>query len=279
MQALERLGVAADARFALDEAELKPYFALPAMVGAAFDCAQRLFGLRFVRRADLPAYHGDVEVYEVRAADGAEVGLFLLPFAAYALFLIASRANVLAATSWPIQIVGGLVGAALALTVFFLMIAYAIRAHGLGGWLHEHTRFVAANMMRSERRRQLRERQAAQMNAIEDHTESNLAQVAPMLDDAIGQLEAEDRKAILLRFFERQDYRSVGEALGSSEDAARKRVDRAVDDPRLVRGGERQLREARHAPRPGPRSLVVTCLAGNRKSCRCRSRRPLRSAR
>ena len=47
----------------------------------------------------------------------SEVGLFLLPFAAYALFLIASRANVLAATSWPIQIVGGLVGAALALTV------------------------------------------------------------------------------------------------------------------------------------------------------------------
>jgi peptidyl-dipeptidase Dcp len=65
------------ARYAVDEAELKPYFALPAMVGAAFDCAQRLFGLRLVRRADLAAYHGDVEVYEVRAADGAEVGLFL----------------------------------------------------------------------------------------------------------------------------------------------------------------------------------------------------------
>jgi hypothetical protein len=47
----------------------------------------------------------------------SEVGLFLLPFVAYALFLIASRTNVLAATSWPTQIVGGLVGAALALTV------------------------------------------------------------------------------------------------------------------------------------------------------------------
>ncbi len=99
----------------------------------------------------------------------------------------------------------------------------------LGGWLHQHTRFVAGKLMRTERRRQLRERQAAEMNAIEDHSESNLAQVAPVLDEAIGQLDAEDRTAILLRFFERNDFRSVGEALGSSEDAARKRVDRALE--------------------------------------------------
>ena len=99
----------------------------------------------------------------------------------------------------------------------------------LGGWLHQHTRFVAGELRRTERRRQLRERQAAEMNAIEDHTESNLAQVAPVLDEAIGQLDAEDRTAILLRFFERKDFRGVGEALGSSEDAARKRVDRALE--------------------------------------------------
>jgi RNA polymerase sigma factor (sigma-70 family) len=99
----------------------------------------------------------------------------------------------------------------------------------LGGWLHQHTRFVAGELVRTERRRQLRERQAAAMNAIEDHSESNLAQVAPVLDEAIGQLDAEDRTAILLRFFERKDFRSVGEALGSSEDAARKRVDRALE--------------------------------------------------
>ena len=96
----------------------------------------------------------------------------------------------------------------------------------LGGWLHLRTRFAAGKLMRTERRRQLRERQAAEMNAIEDHSESNLAQVAPVLDEAIGQLDAEDRTAILLRFFERKDFRSVGDALGSSEDAARKRVDR-----------------------------------------------------
>ena len=99
----------------------------------------------------------------------------------------------------------------------------------LGGWLHQHTRFVAGDLMRTERRRRLRERQAAEMNAIEDHSESNLAQVAPVLDEAIGQLDTEDRTAILLRFFERKDFRGVGDALGSSEDAARKRVDRALE--------------------------------------------------
>ena len=63
--------------FALDEAALKPYFALPNMVAAAFECAQRLFGLRFERRADLAAYHPDVVVYQVNDAAGQALGLFL----------------------------------------------------------------------------------------------------------------------------------------------------------------------------------------------------------
>ena len=63
--------------FALDEAALKPYFALPNMVAAAFDCAGRLFGVRFERRPDLHAYHPDVDVYQVFDADGQAVGLFL----------------------------------------------------------------------------------------------------------------------------------------------------------------------------------------------------------
>jgi len=63
-------------RYALDEAELKPYFPLDAMVGALFDCAQRLFGLSFQHRADLAGYHPDVKVYEVRRGDRL-IGLFL----------------------------------------------------------------------------------------------------------------------------------------------------------------------------------------------------------
>ena len=63
--------------FAVDEAQVKPYFALEAMVQAAFDCAQRLFGLRFTPRPDLPLYHPDVRAYEVHDAQGRAVGLFL----------------------------------------------------------------------------------------------------------------------------------------------------------------------------------------------------------
>ena len=64
-------------RYDLEEAEVKPYFVLDRMVEAAFDCAQRLFGLRFVALPDVHAYHPDVKVYEVRAADDAAVGVFL----------------------------------------------------------------------------------------------------------------------------------------------------------------------------------------------------------
>jgi peptidyl-dipeptidase Dcp len=64
-------------RYALDDAEIKPYFRLENIVQAAFDCAQRLFGLQFSPRDDLPVYHGDVKAYEVRNAAGAVVGIFL----------------------------------------------------------------------------------------------------------------------------------------------------------------------------------------------------------
>jgi peptidyl-dipeptidase Dcp len=64
-------------RFALDDAELKPHFPLPRMVDAAFDCAARLFGLRFTPRDDLPTYHPDVRAYEVTERDGRTIGLFL----------------------------------------------------------------------------------------------------------------------------------------------------------------------------------------------------------
>lgn len=65
------------ARYALDEAELKPYFPLDAMVAALFDCAQRLFDVRFEQRPDWPVYHPDVVAYEVLDADGGHRAVFL----------------------------------------------------------------------------------------------------------------------------------------------------------------------------------------------------------
>jgi peptidyl-dipeptidase Dcp len=64
------------ADYALDETELKPYFVLANMQRAAFDTASRLFGLDFVPRPDVTAYHPDVRTYEVRK-DGAHLGVFL----------------------------------------------------------------------------------------------------------------------------------------------------------------------------------------------------------
>ena len=97
----------------------------------------------------------------------------------------------------------------------------------LGGWLHQHTFHMATKSVRAERRRQSRESEAAQMNAQHDDSGAGLREVAPLLDEAITQLGSEDRTAILLRFFEQRDFRAVGAALGSNEDAAQKRVARA----------------------------------------------------
>lgn len=99
----------------------------------------------------------------------------------------------------------------------------------LGGWLHRHTCFVAAKIMRGERRRIFREQQAVEMNALQDNSTTDLSLIAPILDDAINELDEADRTAVLLRFFEQHDFRSVGAALGSNEDAARMRVTRALD--------------------------------------------------
>src|SRR5205809_265071 len=63
----------------------------------------------------------------------------------------------------------------------------------LGGWLHRHTCFVAAKTMRGERRRQSRERQAVEMNALQNNSGADLSLVAPVLDEAINELGEADR--------------------------------------------------------------------------------------
>ncbi len=69
------------ARYALDDALLKPYFELESVLhNGVFYAANRLFGLRFEPRPDLPVYHPDVRVWEVFDADGSPLGLFLGDF-------------------------------------------------------------------------------------------------------------------------------------------------------------------------------------------------------
>src|ERR1039458_936662 len=109
----------------------------------------------------------------------------------------------------------------------------------LGGGLHRHTCFVSSSAIRQERRRHSRERNAVEMNALHYPGDAEWKQIAPILDEAIDELGVDDRKAIILRFFEGHDLRTVGAALGATDDAAQKRVSRAVDKLResLTRRG------------------------------------------
>jgi peptidyl-dipeptidase Dcp len=67
-------------KYAFDEAELKPYLQLDHVIDACFDVATRLFGVTFVEREGIPAWHEDVRVFEVRNADGTDRGTFLADY-------------------------------------------------------------------------------------------------------------------------------------------------------------------------------------------------------
>src|SRR6266571_1474867 len=104
----------------------------------------------------------------------------------------------------------------------------------LAGWLHRHTCFTAATAVRTERRRKTREQTAMEMNALDDNTQPPWEVIAPYLDESLNQLNLSDRDALALRFLKQQDFRAVGQALGISEDAAQKRVSRALEKLRAI---------------------------------------------
>ena len=97
------------------------------------------------------------------------------------------------------------------------------------GWLYRSTRFLALNQMRDDRRRQARERHAMQHFDPAAETAPEWERVQPVLDEAMADLSDEDRDALLLRFFKNRDFRAIGAALGVSDDAAQKRVSRALE--------------------------------------------------
>jgi uncharacterized protein (TIGR03435 family) len=101
----------------------------------------------------------------------------------------------------------------------------------LTGWLYHTARLTAVSYIRSEIRRARREEEAhMQRLANETEPESNpWPQIAPLLDTAIADLSEKDRRALLLRFFDGKSMKEVGTALGGTEDAAKMRVNRAVE--------------------------------------------------
>jgi hypothetical protein len=93
--------------------------------------------------------------------------------------------------------------------------------------LYEVTRRKAVDIVRREARRQSREQIATEIHAM--NASSDWTQIEPLLEEAMDTLDHTDRAAILLRYFENKSLREVGQALGTSEDAAQKRVSRAVE--------------------------------------------------
>jgi len=102
----------------------------------------------------------------------------------------------------------------------------------LPGWLCRTARYASANALTIQRRRQHREQEAhmqSTLNEAEPMHEETWNQIAPLLDGAMEQLGQKDHDALVLRFFENKNFAEVGTALGASEDAAKMRVNRALE--------------------------------------------------
>ena len=99
----------------------------------------------------------------------------------------------------------------------------------MSSWLFQATRLTANNFLRGESRRRAREQEAYMQSTLNEPADEAWPRIAPLLDRAVETLGEADRRAILLRFYEGRNLRDVGAVLGASEDAAKKRVNRAVE--------------------------------------------------
>jgi RNA polymerase sigma factor (sigma-70 family) len=117
--------------------------------------------------------------------------------------------------------------------VVFIILARKAKSLGprtiLAGWLCRTARYVSANALTMERRRQRREQEAYMQSTLNEPEPDAWGQIAPLLDDALARLAQKDHDALVLRFFENKSLGEVGLAIGASEDTARMRVNRALE--------------------------------------------------
>lgn len=116
--------------------------------------------------------------------------------------------------------------------VFLALAHKAPRLTGLetlAGWLHRTTILEAKARIRAELRRRRREEKAAELMALQHEGTSAFASLIPLIDEALLHLRENDRTALILRFLEGNSLRDVGAAMGLDEEAARKRVSRALE--------------------------------------------------
>lgn len=109
--------------------------------------------------------------------------------------------------------------------------AAALAGHAtVVGWLYTTTRNLATDALRREAARSRREHEAQRRQELmAGETDTPWEQVRPLIDRELDALGAADREALLLRFFSGLPFAAIGEALHTSEDAARVRVNRALD--------------------------------------------------
>jgi RNA polymerase sigma factor (sigma-70 family) len=117
------------------------------------------------------------------------------------------------------------------------------RRKNLTGWLYTSAHFAAAKIVRTENRRRDREEKFMREPTNESGTgfqpvssapETDWNKIRPTLDDAMHELRESDRDAILLRYFENRQFAEVGAKLGLNENAARMRVERALEKLRAI---------------------------------------------
>jgi RNA polymerase sigma factor (sigma-70 family) len=104
----------------------------------------------------------------------------------------------------------------------------------LSSWLLVTARNLAAKTVRTEERRRSREKEATTMELLSSDHDNVWDRIAPHLDEALSRLKATDRDALALRFFERKTAREMGQCLGLNEEAAQKRVARALERLRIL---------------------------------------------
>lgn len=130
----------------------------------------------------------------------------------------------------------------------------------VGGWLHRCAIYKSSEILRAETRRRRYEGEAARFQTAEDSRQdadaSLWAALAPVLDGALEKLAPADRDALVLRYYERRSLREVGAELGLSDDAAQKRVTRALQRLRAC------LQQHGIASTAGALGAVLTTSAG-----------------
>ena len=99
----------------------------------------------------------------------------------------------------------------------------------LSGWLCRTARYISADTLKSQRRRQFREQEAHMQSLLNEPEPGVWNQIAPLLDEALNCLGEKEHDAVVLRFFDGKELKQVGAAMGTTEDAARMRVNRGVE--------------------------------------------------